>query len=340
MSAKCFTRKRIRPTTSTSRSPSNATPLVLLFLIFIYTSTTGSRTAATQEDKLVSTRFLIRIYPAVTHFCHRSSLRCAPTHNSQPYSHTTHARRYHARVARTTHARLALLILRRVLARLKLVHPPPLASSTRSSSTSLSLEYSASRTPSILRTASACTLPERGNGSVRFAPLPAIEPRRRKSSVQLGVAARSRMLRQRRMLREQGELLQAHPDAAGWGPEEGEVHFHQEDVLHAHTPQDTAKFLKLFLQCGPANGLLSGEKARDVFVKSKLPVDKLSQIWSLADTKNRGALDATDFAIAMHLIQASMSGQIPNIPSTLPPSLYEQAGGKTPHCPVYIPVDL
>ncbi|EMD38668.1 hypothetical protein CERSUDRAFT_113843 [Gelatoporia subvermispora B] len=96
------------------------------------------------------------------------------------------------------------------------------------------------------------------------------------------------------------------------------------------TPQDKAKFLKLFLQCGPANGLLSGEKARDVFVKSKLPVDKLSQIWNLADTKNRGALDATDFAIAMYLIQASMSGQLPNIPSTLPPSLYEQAGGKSP----------
>ncbi len=48
--------------------------------------------------------------------------------------------------------------------------------------------------------------------------------------------------------------------------------------------------------CGPVNGILSGEssyltfrivltgvilgeKARDVFVKSKLPVDKLSQIW-------------------------------------------------------------
>ncbi len=45
------------------------------------------------------------------------------------------------------------------------------------------------------------------------------------------------------------------------------------------TPQDKAKFMKLFLGCGPANGILPGEKARDVFVKSKLPVDKLSQIW-------------------------------------------------------------
>ncbi|KAI0362741.1 hypothetical protein OH77DRAFT_1515924 [Trametes cingulata] len=91
------------------------------------------------------------------------------------------------------------------------------------------------------------------------------------------------------------------------------------------TPQDKSKFLKLFLGCHPVNGLLPGEKARDVFVKSKLPVDKLSQIWNLADTKNRGALDATDFTIAMYLIQACMSGQLQTIPATLPPSVYEQA---------------
>lgn len=62
------------------------------------------------------------------------------------------------------------------------------------------------------------------------------------------------------------------------------------------TPQDRAKFLKLFHGCGPANGLLNGklhhlkqlywlfilclgDKVRDVLVRSKLPVEKLSQIW-------------------------------------------------------------
>ncbi|GBE82518.1 hypothetical protein SCP_0409020 [Sparassis crispa] len=93
------------------------------------------------------------------------------------------------------------------------------------------------------------------------------------------------------------------------------------------TPQDKAKFMRLFLGCGPISGLLSGEKARDVFVRSKLPVDKLSQIWNLADTKNRGCLDAADFTVAMYLIQASMSGQLQTIPPVLPPVLYEQAGG-------------
>ena len=48
---------------------------------------------------------------------------------------------------------------------------------------------------------------------------------------------------------------------------------------------------------------------------------------SLADTQDRGTLDLTDFTIAMYLIQATMSGQLSFIPTSLPPGLYEQAGG-------------
>ena len=40
--------------------------------------------------------------------------------------------------------------------------------------------------------------------SIQFAPLPELEPRRRNTSLQLGVAARSRMLRNRRMMMAQG----------------------------------------------------------------------------------------------------------------------------------------
>ncbi|KAI6164280.1 hypothetical protein EDD17DRAFT_1885190 [Pisolithus thermaeus] len=93
------------------------------------------------------------------------------------------------------------------------------------------------------------------------------------------------------------------------------------------TPQDRAKFNRLFQSCGPVGGLLSSDKARDVFVKSKLPVDTLSQIWALCDTHDRGALDSADFTIAMYLIQTAMSGKLPFMPTTLPPGLYEQASG-------------
>lgn len=97
------------------------------------------------------------------------------------------------------------------------------------------------------------------------------------------------------------------------------------------TPQDKAKFTRIFQGCGPVNSLLSGDKARNVFVKSKLSVDKLSQIWTLCDTQGRGALDLTDFTIAMYLIQASMAGQLSYIPTSISPSLYEQAGGVSAH---------
>lgn len=67
-------------------------------------------------------------------------------------------------------------------------------------------------------------------------------------------------------------------------------------VLPLLTPQDKTKFMRLFQGSAPVNGLLSGtlrflnhiptessfetgDKARNIFFKSKLPVDKLSQIW-------------------------------------------------------------
>ncbi|KAG8863743.1 hypothetical protein FRB96_007580 [Tulasnella sp. 330] len=93
---------------------------------------------------------------------------------------------------------------------------------------------------------------------------------------------------------------------------------------------DRAKFIRLFVGCGPSGGLLTGEKARDVFVKSNLPVEKLGQIWNLSDTQSRGALDQTDFIIGMFFIQLAMSQPNFILPANLPAGLYEQASGGRP----------
>jgi epidermal growth factor receptor substrate 15 len=45
------------------------------------------------------------------------------------------------------------------------------------------------------------------------------------------------------------------------------------------TNEDRTKYGGMFVACGPVNGLLDGDKAREVFLKSKLPVETLSQIW-------------------------------------------------------------
>ncbi|KAG0376312.1 hypothetical protein BGX24_007927 [Mortierella sp. AD032] len=77
----------------------------------------------------------------------------------------------------------------------------------------------------------------------------------------------------------------------------------------------------MFMACGPVNGLLDGDKAHDVLLRSRLSVDKLSQIWGLADTKVRGSLDLADFIIAMHYVHRIRDGSITTLPTTLPPSL-------------------
>ncbi|KAJ7168087.1 hypothetical protein C8R43DRAFT_136341 [Mycena crocata] len=97
--------------------------------------------------------------------------------------------------------------------------------------------------------------------------------------------------------------------------------------LPPFTTQDKTKFQTMFLKSGPVGGLLSGEKAQEVFVKSKLPNETLGLIWNLADTQDRGQLDSTDFAIGMYLIQATMTGQLSSIPNALPPGFYQQVAG-------------
>lgn len=89
--------------------------------------------------------------------------------------------------------------------------------------------------------------------------------------------------------------------------------------------------MQIFHKSGPENGFLSGPKAREVLMKSRLPLPMLGEIWDLADLQRRGYLDAPSFTIAMYLIQACMSGQLSVVPPLLPPSLYAEASLSSPH---------
>ncbi|KAK3835624.1 MAG: hypothetical protein J3R72DRAFT_212489 [Linnemannia gamsii] len=95
------------------------------------------------------------------------------------------------------------------------------------------------------------------------------------------------------------------------------------------TEGDRTKYTSMFMACGPVNGLLDGDSARGVFLKSKLPVDKLSQIWGLADTKVRGSLDLANFIIAMHYVHRIRDGSITTLPTSLPPSLLKAVSRPT-----------
>eukprot|EP01137_Pigoraptor_chileana_P029101 Opistho-2@13861 len=68
------------------------------------------------------------------------------------------------------------------------------------------------------------------------------------------------------------------------------------------------------------DGWLSGNDAREIFLKSGLPGNILAHIWSLADVERAGRLNAESFALAMYLITGKLNrGQDP--PAALTPEM-------------------
>lgn len=61
---------------------------------------------------------------------------------------------------------------------------------------------------------------------------------------------------------------------------------------------------------------MSGEKARDLLLRSRLDGDSLSHIWTLADTTKAGQLYFPEFALAMYLCNLKLTGK--SIPNALP----------------------
>ncbi|KAI8909793.1 hypothetical protein EDD86DRAFT_247132 [Gorgonomyces haynaldii] len=97
--------------------------------------------------------------------------------------------------------------------------------------------------------------------------------------------------------------------------------------------EDRERFTGFFESLGPSNGVVTGDVARDLFLKSQLPVEQLSAIWRLADTKGTGNLNLSQFLIAMTLITKLKTGQLLSVPAVLPPSLLQQVGLTVPSTP-------
>ncbi|KAG1457907.1 hypothetical protein G6F56_006513 [Rhizopus delemar] len=99
------------------------------------------------------------------------------------------------------------------------------------------------------------------------------------------------------------------------------------------TAEDRSKYISLFQSLGPADGLLNGQTAKDVFVRSGLPPAKLQAIWELANTRKSVTLNQTEFIIAMHYIELTMRESAP-LPLSLPASIYASATGRSISSPL------
>ncbi|KAI2470551.1 hypothetical protein F4781DRAFT_390623 [Annulohypoxylon bovei var. microspora] len=86
------------------------------------------------------------------------------------------------------------------------------------------------------------------------------------------------------------------------------------------TAQDQAKFETLFKSAlGDGQNTMSGEKARDLLLRSRLDGDSLSHIWTLADTTRSGELHFPEFALAMYLCNLKLVGK--TLPGNLPENI-------------------
>ncbi|KAB5570589.1 actin cytoskeleton-regulatory complex protein PAN1 [Coniochaeta sp. 2T2.1] len=89
------------------------------------------------------------------------------------------------------------------------------------------------------------------------------------------------------------------------------------------TAQDQAKFETLFRSAvGEGQTTMTGEKARDLLLRSRLDGDSLSHIWMLSDTTRSGQLHFPEFALAMYLCNLKRTGK--TLPSTLPQNIQNE----------------
>ncbi|KAJ3176338.1 hypothetical protein HDU87_005380 [Geranomyces variabilis] len=88
------------------------------------------------------------------------------------------------------------------------------------------------------------------------------------------------------------------------------------------TSEERDRFSAAFASCGPVDGTVSGDAARDLFMRSTLPVDQLGRIWSLVDTNAAGKLTLPQFTVAMYLITKLRQGVLSTIPPVVPADLW------------------
>lgn len=79
------------------------------------------------------------------------------------------------------------------------------------------------------------------------------------------------------------------------------------------------RFDNIFFGQQPQNGKISGARARDYLMGTGVPSDMLRKIWGLSDIDKDGALDASEFAVTMYLVESALANR--PLPAKLPMTL-------------------
>lgn len=74
---------------------------------------------------------------------------------------------------------------------------------------------------------------------------------------------------------------------------------------------------------GPEADLVVNTVVRDIWSRSRLPVDELAEVWELVDRRKTGALDKQEFVVGMWLIDQRLKGR--KIPTVVGEGVWESA---------------
>ncbi|KAH6573482.1 hypothetical protein BASA60_005991 [Batrachochytrium salamandrivorans] len=94
------------------------------------------------------------------------------------------------------------------------------------------------------------------------------------------------------------------------------------DTTMAVLPEEHERFTSFFTAAGPVDGALTAQVARDLFLKSNLPMETLGKIWQLVDPTGLGKLPLNQFIVAMWLITQIRLGRLSAVPDSIPSSLW------------------
>ncbi|KAG5519017.1 hypothetical protein PMAC_002548 [Pneumocystis sp. 'macacae'] len=100
------------------------------------------------------------------------------------------------------------------------------------------------------------------------------------------------------------------------------------DVIPLITIEERNRYQNIFKNLKLTNGLVKGSRAKTIFLRTHLPNEILGQIWNLVDIQRRGALNITEFTVAMHLIHSLINGSLKTLPSILSPEVFNMVAGK------------
>ncbi|KAJ3357606.1 hypothetical protein HDU91_005388, partial [Kappamyces sp. JEL0680] len=95
------------------------------------------------------------------------------------------------------------------------------------------------------------------------------------------------------------------------------------------SPEEKARFTSFFENSGPSDGFLPGSTAKEIFLKSQLPSDTLGKVWQLADKDATGKFSLNHFVLAMWIIAKIKANVIKEVPSFIPPSLWNSITAET-----------